>query len=78
MTEFCTFELDGAACVFGDGHRVQYHHLDNGMNVPIGDAVAPPSSSVVALDDFLDKVAEQRSATERGPGVNNLDSRAGA
>lgn len=59
MTEFCTFEQDGAKCVFGDGHRVQYHHLDNGTNVPIGDAAAPPSFGLVALDDHLDKLAEQ-------------------
>lgn len=61
MSQTCMFKQGDARCVFGARHTVQYHHLDNGMNIPMGEGVAPPSTGAV-IDDFLSKVDEARTA----------------
>lgn len=40
----CEYIRDCARCVFGAGHSVRYHHLDNGRNVGI-DGHLPPGQT---------------------------------
>lgn len=47
----CQFAVGDARCVFGPGHDIDYHHLDDGRNVPVG---GMPDTGLTAINVVFD------------------------
>jgi hypothetical protein len=69
----CTFVDNGAECVFGKNHRVNYHHLEDGRDVQIVKepelSAFPESALNIARELTLDEA--ERMARADYPTITN-------